>query len=98
MAMDSAGAEYDGNTLAGPLAEVFSLEVTAAIARCDGCGRSGAVAELAVYGPGPGLVGRCPGCSDVLLRVARTPDSVWLDLRGMTSLQIPLTHDSTPET
>ena len=31
---------YDGNALAGPLSEVFALEVTAAVARCRGCGRS----------------------------------------------------------
>jgi uncharacterized protein DUF6510 len=33
-------ATYDGNILAGPLAEVFDMEVTSAIARCAGCGRS----------------------------------------------------------
>jgi hypothetical protein len=52
-------APYDGNILAGPLAEVFDVEVTSAIARCAGCGRSTVVAELAVYGPHPGLVARC---------------------------------------
>jgi hypothetical protein len=84
------GAEYDGNALAGPLSEVFAVEVTTAIARCDGCGRSSPVATLAVYGPDPGMVARCPGCSDVLLRVVHTADEVWLDLRGMTSLRVPL--------
>jgi hypothetical protein len=78
---------YDGNVLAGPLSEVFALEVTAAVAQCRGCGRSGPVATLVVYGPGPGLVGRCPGCSDVLLRVVRTPDEVWLDLGGISALR-----------
>ena len=33
------GATYDGNVLAGPLAEVFAVEVTTAVARCRGCGR-----------------------------------------------------------
>jgi hypothetical protein len=84
------GAELDGNALAGPLSEVFSVEVTAAIARCDGCGRASPVGTLAVYGPDPGMVARCPGCSDVLLRIVHTPEGVWLDLRGMTSLRIPL--------
>ena len=67
---------YDGNALAGPLSEVFAVEVTTAVARCRGCGRSSPVAELTVYGPDPGLVGRCPGCADVLLRVVRTPGEV----------------------
>jgi hypothetical protein len=91
MTMNPPGAEYDGNMLAGPLTELFAFDVTTAVARCGGCGRSSAVAELAVYGPEPGLVGRCPGCSDVLLRVTRAPDSAWLDLSGLTSLRVPLT-------
>ena len=51
--------------------------------------RAAEVATLRVYGPEPGLVGRCPGCDDVLLRVVRTPDAVWLDLGGVTSLRVP---------
>jgi len=82
--------EYDGNLLAGPLADVFAVEVTTSIASCGGCGRSSAVAELVVYGPDPGLVARCPGCADVLLRLVRTPDSVWLDLSGTSTLRVPM--------
>jgi hypothetical protein len=82
------GATYDGNVLAGPLAEVFAAELTTAYARCGGCGRESVVAELAVYGPDPGLVARCPGCSDVLLRLVRTPDAVHLDLSGTAVLRL----------
>jgi hypothetical protein len=35
-----------------------------------------------VYGPEPGLVARCPGCAEVMLRVVTTPYAVWLDLGG----------------
>jgi Family of unknown function (DUF6510) len=87
-------ATYDGNIMAGPMAEVFAMEVTAAIARCGGCGRSTVVAELVVYGPDPGLVARCPGCGDAVLRLVRTPSSVWLDLSGMSSLRLPPTARS----
>jgi Family of unknown function (DUF6510) len=88
--MDARGdAAYDGNILAGPLSEIFAVEVTSALARCAGCGRSSAVAELAVFGPAPGLVARCPGCSDVMLRLVQTPDSTWLDLRGTGVLRLP---------
>ena len=83
-------ATYDGNTLAGPLSEVFTAEVTTAVARCGGCGAETVVAELAVYGPEPGLVARCPGCTDVLLRLVRTRDSVWLDLSGTAALRVPV--------
>lgn len=81
-------AAFDGNLMAGPLSEVFAVDITTAQGRCRGCGSTVAVATLRVYGPDPGLVGRCPGCGDVLLRVVRTPDAVWLDLGGLTSLRV----------
>jgi hypothetical protein len=81
---------FDGNMLAGPLSEAFTAEVTTAVARCRGCGKSTVVAELVVYGPDPGLVARCPGCDDVLLRLVRAPESAWLDLAGMSSLRLRL--------
>lgn len=83
--------EYtDGNALAGPLAEIFAVDVTAAVGRCVGCGLAGPVAALRVYERAPGLVARCPGCDEVVLRLVRGPDRAWLDLRGAMSLQIPL--------
>ena len=80
----------DGNEMAGPMREVFAVDITVARARCGSCGRTGAVAEARVYDRAPGLVARCPGCEEVLLRVVRGPDRVWLDLRGVTVLEIPL--------
>ncbi|NUS57574.1 MAG: hypothetical protein HOV66_22360 [Streptomycetaceae bacterium] len=80
----------DGNVLAGPLAEVFAVDVTAAVGRCTGCGRTGPVATLRVYTRAPGLVARCPGCGQVVMRLVRGPDAAWLDLRGTEVLRIPL--------
>ena len=37
--MTQPDGPYDGNALAGPLSEVFAVEVTAAVAQCRGCGR-----------------------------------------------------------
>ncbi|HSE08237.1 MAG TPA: DUF6510 family protein [Nocardioidaceae bacterium] len=90
MDASSRPGALDGNALAGPLSEVFVAEVTTAVARCRGCGRATVVAELVVFGPDPGLVARCPGCSDVLLRVVRTPERMWLDLGGMASLEVAM--------
>jgi hypothetical protein len=84
-----AAAAYDGNLMAGPLSELFALDVTVAVVRCRGCGTAAEVATLRVYGPEPGLVGRCSGCDDVLVRIVRTLDAVWLDLGGVTSLRVP---------
>ncbi|HEY8482024.1 MAG TPA: DUF6510 family protein [Spirillospora sp.] len=80
----------DGNALAGPLSEIFAFDVTTADARCASCSRTGPVATLRLYRRAPGLVARCPACEEVVLRMVRTPDAAWLDLRGSTSLRIPL--------
>lgn len=88
---DGAGAVYqDGNVLAGPLREIFAVDITAALGQCAHCGLAGPVATLIVYSRAPGLVARCPGCDGVVLRLVRGPDSAWLDLSGATSLRIPL--------
>ena len=80
----------DGSVLAGTLSEVFTVDVTAATGRCTGCGRIGAVAELRVYGTEPGMVARCPACEQVVIRVVRTPAELWLDVRGLVALRVPL--------
>lgn len=80
----------DGNALAGPLSEVFAADVTAADVRCAHCGRTGALATLRLYTRAPGFVARCPACEEVVLRMVRGPESAWVDMRGNTSLRIPL--------
>ncbi|MBB2741584.1 UNVERIFIED_ORG: hypothetical protein FHR35_001404 [Microbispora rosea subsp. rosea] len=80
----------DGNALAGPLAEIFTADVSAAVSRCAACGLTGPVASLRVYDRAPGLVARCPGCEEVVLRLVLSPDAAWLDLRGAVTLRIPL--------
>jgi len=90
-------AVYDGNTLAGPLSEVFGVELTTAAGRCRSCGTTSQVATFRVYGPAPGFVGRCPHCEDVLLRLVRTPDALWLDFSGVSALRILIPSDSADE-
>ena len=84
----------DGNALAGPLREVFAVDMTAAIGTCATCGRAGPVANLRVYSREPGFVARCPACGEVVLRYVRAPSAAWLDVRGAVSLQIPLPPDN----
>jgi hypothetical protein len=79
----------DGNAAAGALREVFAVDITAAIGQCAGCGRTGVFAEARVYLNAPGMVARCSGCDDVLLRVVSTPNDTFLDLRGLTYLRFP---------
>ncbi len=80
----------DGNALAGPLSEIFAMDLTAAAGRCARCGLTGPVAGLRLYVRAPGLVARCPGCDAVMLRLVRGPATAWLDLRGTACLQIPM--------
>jgi len=79
----------DGNAAAGALREVFAVDVTAATGRCAGCGRTEVFAAAHVYLQAPGLVARCAGCENVLLRVVVTPGQTWLDLRGLSYLRLP---------
>jgi hypothetical protein len=78
----------DGNMLAGTLGELFTVDITTATGRCAACGTSGAIAQARVYPDAPGLTARCPACGQVLLRVVRGPGRAWLDLRGVTCLQL----------
>jgi hypothetical protein len=83
------GTELDGNALAGPLREVFAVELTAAFGTCASCGRRGPLAEARVYSRAPGLVARCRSCEAVLIRLVTGPDRSWIDLRGVAVIEVP---------
>lgn len=80
----------DGNAVAGMLGEVFAVDITAAVGCCDSCGAVSVMAETRVYVDAPGTVVRCAGCDAVLLRVVTAPGRTWLDLRGLSYLQLRL--------
>jgi hypothetical protein len=84
----------DGNALAGPLQDVFSPDVTAAVGRCADCGWAGTMAGLRVFDHAPGIVARCPSCEQVILRTVRGPGRAWIDLRGLTYLQLPVPDET----
>jgi Zn finger protein HypA/HybF involved in hydrogenase expression len=86
--MDERDLVLDGNAVGGLLAEVFAVELTAAVGVCAACGASGAVATLRVYIHAPGVVVRCPKCGSVLMRIVKGDGRTWLDLRGLQSLQL----------
>ena len=92
--MTSSELGSDGTALAGPFHDLFGVEVSAAIGRCTNCGRAGPLAELRVFDHAPGVVARCPVCDQVLLRLVRGPGRAWLDLRGLTYLQLPVPEET----
>ena len=78
----------DGNAAAGALWEVFRIDIIAAIGRCKHCGAVRAFGEASVYADAPGIVVRCSSCEGVLLRLVETPTQFWLDVSGLSYLQI----------
>ena len=78
----------DGNAAGGMLREVFTHEMTEALATCAGCGSTGPVGALLDYGHTMGAILRCPGCDAPVLRIVRTPDVIRVDASGARLLVI----------
>jgi Family of unknown function (DUF6510) len=78
----------DGNAVAGLLREVFALEMTANPAKCAHCGAVGALGTLLAFTQAPGVVLRCPGCEQVMLRIVETADAIYLEARGAAYLRL----------
>ncbi len=87
-------AALDGNVAAGVLANVFLPEMTSAATSCAHCGAVRQLGELVAYVHAPGVVLRCSSCDAVLLRVMQNQGRVWLDLRGISVLQMELPDES----
>jgi hypothetical protein len=82
-------SSLDGNAIAGDFAGVFAFDITVAITTCATCHDTHHVGTLPTYVQAPGLVLRCASCHAVQLRIVRSPDRAWLDLRGIDLLEIP---------
>jgi hypothetical protein len=92
--MTSRNRWTGGEGLAGPLQEVLRVDVTTAVGRCTACGRTAAMAEARVFDHAPGVIARCPTCDQVLLRLVLGRGRAWLDLRGLTYLQVPMAEET----
>lgn len=78
----------DGNALGGALGEIFAVDVTGALGRCAGCGRVGPVGTARVFTRSAGVVARCAGCDSVLIRLVTAPDRIFLDLHGLSFIEL----------
>jgi hypothetical protein len=78
----------DGNAAGGVLGEIFAFEATTAQVACAKCGALWRVGQAMVYAHDMGTIVRCPTCDNALIRVARAPGRHWLDLRGISYLQV----------
>jgi hypothetical protein len=82
MSRDKVCSTLDGNAAGGLLREVFAFDATAAQMTCAGCAMMVPMGELRLYAIELGAILRCPACEEVVVRIARTPRGLWLDLRG----------------
>jgi Family of unknown function (DUF6510) len=78
----------DGNAAAGILRQVFAVEMTEAISTCAGCGKAEAVGAVVVHDRAPGTVLRCPHCESVLAKLVTDGERIWVDLRGVRTLEL----------
>ncbi|WP_127131495.1 DUF6510 family protein [Georgenia sp. SYP-B2076] len=81
-APEAQDRRLDGNAAAGPLAELFTVDLTAAMATCAGCGSTAPLAAHVLYADAPAMVVRCPSCTYVVLRFAADGAGLRLDLTG----------------
>jgi Zn finger protein HypA/HybF involved in hydrogenase expression len=79
----------DGNAVAGLLREVFTVEMTTAVGACENCGATQEVGAMRVF-RGAGIVLRCPHCDNALVKIVRDETRVWIDLRGLSTLEVAL--------
>jgi hypothetical protein len=86
MSREKICSTLDGNAAAGLLREVFAFEATAARMTCAGCAGMVPMAELRLYAIELGAILRCPSCDMAVVRIARTPRGLWLDLRGAATV------------
>ena len=85
----SAQMNYlDGNAAAGELSKIFAIDVTSAEGQCAHCGAKKRFAEARLYMQCPGVVARCCVCEHVLLRMVNVRQRVFLDMCGMTYVNL----------
>ena len=77
----------DGSAIGGLLVAAFGRELTDAEERCAHCGTVSIIATMRVYSRGPGVVVRCPACTDVVLRIVERPSGFRIDAAGATRLR-----------
>jgi len=78
----------DGNSLAGPFADYFAVDITTATARCNGCGSISELARAMVYRSGAGTVVRCASCDHVLATLVEAGDRAWIGLSGVSAIEV----------
>lgn len=77
----------DGNAVGGLLIEIFGREMTAELGCCGHCGTVNPIAAVHVYLEAPGVVMRCPACSNVLVVITELEFSYRVTFEGLRWIQ-----------
>ena len=85
----AVGLTVDGSGVGGLLAAAFGADVTAMPEQCAHCGTVSVIATMRAYVRGPGIVIRCPACTDIVIRIVDTPTGTRIDVGGATRLRGP---------
>ncbi len=80
----------DGNAVAGLMYQILGEEMTAIPAECASCGNRAEMGALLAFTQAPGVVLRCPACEAIIMRLVKTPDAIYLDLRGAAYIRLPV--------
>jgi hypothetical protein len=83
-----SGDHVDGNVLAGPLSDVFELDITTMNGECANCGHVAVLAQAMVYGSPMGFVIRCTNCREVLAVLVEQPTRRRLALQGLRWIDV----------
>jgi hypothetical protein len=86
---ETVDRRLDGNAAAGPLAELFTVDLSVAMMTCGGCLNRSALGAHYLYPDGPALVVRCPACTAVVLRYAADRGGIRLEMTGTRLLTVP---------
>jgi hypothetical protein len=81
-------SHVDGNALAGPLSEIFAVDLTGSRGRCAHCGDVAVIAQSMVYATSTGTVATCSACGGVLLTIVEDGDRTWVSLTGLSAFEI----------
>ncbi|BDD80410.1 hypothetical protein TPB0596_01730 [Tsukamurella pulmonis] len=78
----------DGNVATGPLAEVFGIDVSAALAECAECAKTDPFCVAVVYASPMGMVIRCRSCGAVLTVLVQREGTWRCRLTGVAALTL----------
>jgi uncharacterized protein DUF6510 len=78
----------DGSSVGGLLATLLGADVTGMPGQCASCHTIHVVGTMRAYTRGPGIVVRCPSCTEVVLRIVETPSGTMVDMRGVAALRL----------